>query len=59
MLEYGLRWREFGKRSSAGLLTREKYFKTPEARGLYAERLIDRDGFVEFLEWTDPKATVH
>jgi hypothetical protein len=54
---YGLRWREAAG-SEQRLVVKEKFFKTDRARSKFADRLSDKDGFIEVLAWCDP-VTVH
>jgi hypothetical protein len=54
MNDYGLRWREFTGRD-ARLTTKEKWFKSAEARQRFAGKVSEKGGFHEFLAWCDPK----
>lgn len=56
-MEYGLRWSEWGRDSRPH--TKEKWFKTAEAREAFANKVAEKDSFHEFVAWSDPKVTHH
>lgn len=49
--EWGLRWTEFGRDDR--IVTKEKLFKTEEARLKYISKLEEKDNFYEILAYSD------
>jgi len=51
--DYGLRWQEFDKNDR--LITKDKFFKSDEARRKFAEKLETKGNFNTIIAWSDPK----
>jgi hypothetical protein len=49
--EYGLRWREADR--SGHLVTREKFFRTDEARSKFADLVAESSRFICFVAWCE------
>ena len=57
MEHYGLKWTELRGRNT--YIHRQKYFTSVEKRQAYAAKLVERNSFIEFVAWVDPKVTLH
>lgn len=55
--EYGLRWRSWGR--NGRMQTHEKFFVSDAARARFAAKLSERESFIEFVAWSDPKHSLH
>lgn len=55
---YGLRWLQVTGRHG-NVVTKEKFFKTEAARARFAEKLEEKDGFIELLAFSQPRGTLH
>lgn len=50
MKEFGIRWTEAAGREMR-MTTKEKFFKTSEARDKFVVKLETKDNFIEVLSW--------